>query len=97
MAKPASACKAVGGDSLRDTARAAARPQPGNPAAAALSAAERQPLLARWFARQWWQAGGADNAAALFAYALRPDAAAPASQPSRRFACAHKAANSAPS
>ena len=65
------------GDSLRDTPPELLRDlSQETPPPAALSAAERQPLLARWLrARQWWQAGGADNAAALFAYALRPDAA----------------------
>lgn len=75
------------GDSLRDTPPELLRDlSQETPPPAALSAAERQPLLARWLrARQWWQAGGADNAAALFAYALRPDAAAPAPQPEPAF------------
>ncbi|KQV79138.1 hydrogenase expression protein HypE [Massilia sp. Root351] len=52
------------------------------PPAAALKAAQANPAASRWLAaRRVWQAGGADNTAALFAHLLNPSVALAGPQP----------------
>jgi len=52
------------------------------PPAAALKAAQASPAASRWLAaRRVWQAGGADNTAALFAHLLNPSVVLAAPQP----------------
>ena len=52
------------------------------PPAAALKAAQAHPAASRWLAaRRVWQAGGADNTAALFAHLLNPSGALAGPQP----------------